>query len=188
VPLTARNFEIRDFHPDDFETLWRIDQECFPPGISYSKAELKTYMRRPGSFTLVAAGVGDPEVDRQSENHKSHGALSIPKSASVAGFIVAEAQKHAGHIITIDVVAAERKNGLGSRLLAAAEERLQKQRCRSVELETAVDNVAAISFYKRHGYHVVAAIPHYYSNGVDALVLEKHFEEKRFEAIADRKK
>ena len=34
-------FVIRDFEPEDFETLWRMDQECFPPGISYSKQELK---------------------------------------------------------------------------------------------------------------------------------------------------
>lgn len=188
MPLTARNFEVRDFHPDDFETLWRIDQECFPPGISYSEAELKAYMRRPGSFTLVATGAAEADVDRQSENHKGRGSQQIGgKADSVAGFIVAEAQKTAGHIITIDVVAAERKNGAGSRLLVAAEARLQKQRCRSVELETAVDNTAAISFYKRHGYHVVAVAPHYYSNGVDALVLEKHFEAKHFDAIARKK-
>ncbi len=47
-------FTIRDFQPSDFETLWRIDQDCFSPGISYSRAELKIYMRRRGSFTLVA--------------------------------------------------------------------------------------------------------------------------------------
>ncbi len=47
-------FTVRDFQPADFETLWRLDQECFPPGISYSRAELKLYMRRSRSFTLVA--------------------------------------------------------------------------------------------------------------------------------------
>jgi ribosomal protein S18 acetylase RimI-like enzyme len=42
-----------------------------------------------------------------------------------------------------------------------------------VELETAVDNVSALSFYKRQGYNVTKTQPRYYSNGVDALVLEK---------------
>jgi len=28
-------------------------------------------------------------------------------------------------------------------------------------------------FYKRHQYSMVKTVPHYYSNGVDALVLEK---------------
>ena len=34
-------FKVRTFQPADFETLWRVDQECFPPGISYSRAELE---------------------------------------------------------------------------------------------------------------------------------------------------
>jgi ribosomal protein S18 acetylase RimI-like enzyme len=45
--------------------------------------------------------------------------------------------------------------------------------CRSVELETAVDNSGALAFYKRHQYSVVKTIPRYYTNGVDAFVLEK---------------
>jgi ribosomal-protein-alanine N-acetyltransferase len=159
IPNTASRyngpvpFTIRDFQPSDFDTLWRIDQDCFAPGISYSRAELKLYMRRRGSFTLLA-------VD----------AAAIP----VAGFIVAEADRQGhGHIITIDVVAAARRSGVGSLLLRAAEDRLSSVHCRSVELETAVDNVSALSFYKRHAYSVVRTFPRYYSNGVDALVLQK---------------
>ena len=45
--------------------------------------------------------------------------------------------------------------------------------CQVICLETAVDNAAAIAFYKRHGYDVIETVPRYYSNGVDALVLEK---------------
>jgi len=30
-------FVIRDFKSEDFEALWLMDQECFPPGIAYSK-------------------------------------------------------------------------------------------------------------------------------------------------------
>jgi ribosomal protein S18 acetylase RimI-like enzyme len=42
-----------------------------------------------------------------------------------------------------------------------------------VALETAVDNISALSFYKRHGYNVLRTWPRYYSNGVDALVMKK---------------
>jgi [ribosomal protein S18]-alanine N-acetyltransferase len=147
-------FAIRDFQPPDFETLWRIDQTCFAAGISYSRTELKVYMRRRGAFTLVAAGGSD---------------------ASIAGFLVAEAgSRSRGHIITIDVIEAARRLGVGSLLLRAAEDRLRAAGSTSVELETAVDNVSALSFYKRHGYSVTRTFPRYYSNGVDALVLEKN--------------
>ncbi len=121
-------------------------------------------MRRPRSFTLVAV-----ETSPVRSN-------AAPLSAGAcAGFIVAEAGSRAGHIITIDVVAAARRAGAGSMLLSAAENSLRAARCRSVELETAVDNLSALSFYKRHGYSVVKTHPRYYSNGVDALVLEKIF-------------
>ena len=143
-------FLIRDFKPEDFEMLWRIDQECFPPGISYSRQELKLYMRRRGAFTLVANDV----------------------DGAIAGFIVAQAGS-TGHVVTIDVIAAARRSGVGSLLLRAAEDRLRAAGSRAVGLETAVDNAAALSFYKRHGYSIVRTWPRYYSNGVDALVMKK---------------
>jgi ribosomal-protein-alanine N-acetyltransferase len=144
-------FVIRDFKPEDFETLWRMDQECFPPGISYSKQELKTYIRGRGSFTLVATDAVESKV---------------------AGFIVVH-NGPTGHVITIDVVARERRSGVGSLLLRAAEDRLRAEGSCDVGLETAVDNLGALSFYKRHGYHVIRTWPRYYSNGVDALVMKK---------------
>ena len=178
MPLT-----VRDFQPSDFDTLWRLDQECFAPGISYSRTELKVYMRRRGSFTLVAedgpAAVAISTSVPDSGKGAKHFPATTPAKAlitgfSVAGFIVAEADgRGRGHIITIDVMAAARRSGVGSLLLGAAEDRLRAAGCSSVELETAVDNLSALSFYKRHCYSVIKMFPRYYSNGVDALVLEK---------------
>ncbi len=148
-------FVIRAFEAEDFETLWRIDQECFPPGISYSREELKFYMGRRGSFTLVA---GDPE------------------NGNIAGFIVVHEGMHegaVGHVITIDVISTARRSGVGSLLLRAAEDRLRARGSHAVGLETAVDNLGALAFYKRHGYNVIRTWPRYYSNGVDALVMRK---------------
>jgi [ribosomal protein S18]-alanine N-acetyltransferase len=157
----ALEFTIREFRRSDFTVLWEIDQKCFPPGISYSPLELLTYIRRPRSFTLVAERSLALDGNSKIESR-------------LVGFIVGEAgRRQTGHIITIDVLAEARRNGLGSRLLMAAEQRLGEAGCRAVFLETAVDNAAALAFYKGHDYFLVRTVARYYSNGVDAFVLQK---------------
>ncbi len=144
-------FVIRDSSSEDFELLWRLDQACFSPEIAYSREELKSYMVHRGAFTLVAA---DVEVGK------------------IAGFIVVHGGPN-GHVITIDVDATARRSGVGSQMLRAAEDQLRAAGSRVVGLETAVDNLPALAFYKRHGYSVIRTWPRYYSNGVDALVMKK---------------
>jgi ribosomal-protein-alanine N-acetyltransferase len=145
---------IRQFKREDFDALWRMDQECFAPGIAYSKQELRSFMSHRAAFTLVASEDDMPQ-----------------------GFIVA-LNGAVGHVITIVVSPMARRSGIGSLLLGAAEQQLAVNGSKAVGLETAVDNVAALSFYKRHGYSVLRTWPRYYSNGVDALVLRKPLPEK----------
>src|ERR1700739_1128758 len=133
-----------------------MDQECFPAGIAYSKPELRSYIRHRGAFTLVAE---DAEHGR------------------ILGFIVAHRGVR-GHMVTIDVSPGGRRSGVGPLLLRTAEDRLRLGGARAVGLEPAVDNLSALSFYKRHGYSVVRTWPRYYSNGVDALVLKKELDGK----------
>ena len=86
---------------------------------------------------------------------------------------MAERARGRGHIITIDVRELGRRYGIGSALLNSAEQQLRTADCSSIRLETAVDNIGALSFYKRHGYNAIKSIRGYYSTGVDALLLEK---------------
>jgi len=169
-------FRIRLFQRADFDTLWRIDQACFDPQLAYSRPEMAFYMRRPGAFTLVAeAGEnGTPKIPAATAS----GGVKSPEAApgrppAIVGFIVAELRRRTGHIITIDVVAQARRSGVGSALLVAAENRLRDSGAQAVALETAVDNEAAIRFYKRKGYSVEKTVRGYYSNQLDALVMEK---------------
>jgi ribosomal-protein-alanine N-acetyltransferase len=150
-------FRIRDYHPRDFSALWRLDQDCFPAGIAYSRMELMHYIGRPHAFTLVAEATGENGT-----------------TGTIAGFIVAERdRRHFGHVITIDVREQARRTGLGSQLMAAAEQRLRSDGCTVIYLEAAVNNHAALAFYKRRGYSMLSTIPRYYNGELDALVLGK---------------
>jgi [ribosomal protein S18]-alanine N-acetyltransferase len=145
---------LRDYRPADFEFLWKLDQLCFEEGISYTEAELRQYIDLKGAFTLVAETVDGT-------------------AASISGFIIAHRRRGGyGHVLTIDVDPNLRQQGIGTRLLRAVHERLARQGCHTIFLETAVDNLGAIAFYKRHGYAIVRTIPRYYqATGMDAFLL-----------------
>jgi [ribosomal protein S18]-alanine N-acetyltransferase len=179
-------FSIREFRKDDFETLWRIDQQCFAPGISYSRLELAAYMKLAGSFTLIAesgsaSGARSPEVNVGDPKASDSGTGITPGTEStsanhlgIMGFVVGNANRFGnGHIITIDVLPGRQRAGVGSGLLEACEKRLLEAGCKFVRLETAVNNTPALSFYKRHGYFLVRTLRNYYPDGSDALVLRK---------------
>jgi ribosomal-protein-alanine N-acetyltransferase len=146
---------IREYRRGDFDALWALDQECFEPGIAYSRAELMFYLKRKGAIALVAE-----------------------TEAGLAGFLVAEVKRAAlGHIITIDVAAGQRRSRVGTGLMQAAEEHMRRAGATLCLLETAVDNRAAITFYQRHGYSVLKTIPRYYKGELDALLMGKRLEE-----------
>lgn len=154
---------IREFRADDFDELWRIDQDCFAPGVSYTRAELQHYIKSPGAFTLIATG--------------AMAAAHAQQAAPIDGFIIAQkSARRNGHIITIDVREHARRAGLGSLLMQAAEENLRAGGCRVILLEVAVDNPKALAFYKRHGFNTLKTIPRYYQGSVDALLMGKRLE------------
>jgi ribosomal protein S18 acetylase RimI-like enzyme len=195
-------FRLRDYQPKDLEKLYRLDQECFEAGISYSRAELRSFIERHGSFCVVAELENDWTSDASIDPEENGPTLS-PKEGdkgraqkdptlsskqvdrvraqskkfekgTMAGFIVAELHpKGYGHIVTIDVRQEFRRLELGSTLLVATEERLRKQNAFMVVLEVAVNNRAAITFYKRHQFNVARTIPRYYKDELDAFLMTK---------------
>jgi len=148
--------KLREYRPEDFERLLEIDQVCFVEGIAYSVRELRHFLSRPLAVRLVGEQAG-----------------------KIKGFIIADrfrprrSQQSMGQIITIDVLPEARRTGLGSRLLQAAEEKLKEHGCTYVSLEVAVDNLAAIRFYKKHNYVGLKVLPNYYLDSIDALLMGK---------------
>jgi ribosomal-protein-alanine N-acetyltransferase len=144
---------LRGFSSQDFEALYLLDQACYPPGIAYSRRMLKWFLRLPGASCTVAEGE--------------------PPRAEIIGFILTDSWRERGHIITLDVAAPARRQGVGSALLAAAERRLALAGVRRVTLETAVDNAPAIAFWHKHGYRTCGLLENYYQNGLDAYAMLK---------------
>lgn len=151
--------QLREYRPEDFPHLLEIDQVCFVEGIAYSEREMRHFLGRSAAVRIVGEQDG-----------------------KIQGFIIADrfrsrrSQEFMGKIITIDVLPGARRTGLGSRLLSAAEEKLRQDGCSYVSLEAAVDNSAAMRFYKKHGYTGLKILPHYYLDSLDALLMGKKLE------------
>jgi len=142
---------LRPCRAADLDALAEIDRACFAPGIAYTREELAAFVRRRGARTWVA-GEGE----------------------EVAGFLVAQPEsRETLHIVTLDVVAAWRRQGVGSLLMEAAEQWAAKRGLRTVTLETAEDNLPAHQFYLARGYLPRDRVKHYYADGTDAWVMVK---------------
>ena len=152
IPRQARNDKlvVRAFEPEDFEAAYRLDQACYPPGIAYSRYALEEFLSLPGARAWVAEEEDKP-----------------------VAFVIARRLGARGHIITLDVRENQRRRGIGSRLLATAEDWLRADGARIVRLETAVDNEPAVAFWQKMGYREVGRLRGYYLGRLDALRMEK---------------
>lgn len=145
MPLTLRSYE-----PHDFAALYRLDQSCFPAGISYSKTTLRYFLTLASADCVIAEEGG-----------------------RIAGFIVSDENPPLAHIITLDVDAKCRRHGVGSALLKILEANLALRRVRSILLETAIDNEPAVAFWRSHGYRIEATLKRYYLGRIDAYEMRK---------------
>jgi ribosomal-protein-alanine N-acetyltransferase len=141
---------ISAYDPHQFSALHKLDQACFPPGISYSKMMLRYFLQLPSAECLVA---GD--------------------ESGIAGFILTKENPPLGHIVTLDVAESHRRHGVGSALLDESERNLAFRGVRTILLETAIDNTAAIAFWQRHGYRIEATLQRYYLGRLDAYEMRK---------------
>jgi len=141
---------LRTYQPEDFEALYKLDQSCFPRGIAYSKTTLRYFLALSSAQCLLA----------------------VEKNV-IVGFILSERDGALAHIITLDVAEGHRRSGVGSLLLKTAEEMLAAQGVRTVFLETAVNNHAAVNFWSRHGYTEEGILKRYYLNRIDGYEMRK---------------
>lgn len=147
---------IRNYRPSDLQTLYKIDQACFPPGIAYPMSELVHFITQRGSRTWVAEAGDD-----------------------IIGFLIATLEaEDTAHIVTIDVVASSRRKGVGRTLMDAAENWAKERRANILYLETAEDNLIAQRFYQARGYFKVEKIDGYYSSGGAAWVMAKRLNDE----------
>ncbi|MEO8727604.1 MAG: N-acetyltransferase [Acidobacteriaceae bacterium] len=145
---------LRPYIESDLHALFALDQLCFDPQIAYTRQELEYFTHRNTATTVVAEAA---------------------ENGDLAGFLILDFERpHSGHIITIDVAQAFRKQGIGATLMREAERLTRDTKRRAMLLEVAVENHPARSFYEKHGYLALRRLSDYYKRGGDALLLGKN--------------
>jgi len=132
----------------DLNALRQVESVCFP--------------KDAWPFWDLAAVLTLPDVVR----------IKASAGEKMAGFIAGDIRRRdaIGWITTLAVMPEYRQAGIASTLLSLCEERMGMPR---VRLCVRRSNLAAIRLYQRRDYRHVTTWPVYYTDGEDALVLER---------------
>jgi ribosomal-protein-alanine N-acetyltransferase len=96
------------------------------------------------------------------------------KNGIVVGYVISRKVNTSGHILAIAVDPNHRRQGIGSILMEVVTDKLRREGAEEIWLEVRVSNTGAIQFYKKLGFEKKGYIPHYYSDGEDAIILKKY--------------
>jgi ribosomal-protein-alanine N-acetyltransferase len=147
---------VRPASLEDFERIMELEHACFEGELAYSRRQLHYLVFLANSTTLVEESQG-----------------------VVRGFIIVlyKAGSTVAGIETVNVDPLYRKQGVGRRLLTAAETDIRRRNARRIRLEVSATNHAAIALYETAGYHTVGVLKDYYhflhGNSRDAVRMIK---------------
>jgi ribosomal protein S18 acetylase RimI-like enzyme len=133
----------------DLDHLVRIEKACFPRG-RFRRDHLEWILRHDRGLTLV-----------EETNRGIEGALMLLFESRVA------------RILSVAVMPSARRRGVGTAMLAAAEDAARSRGAARVRLEVSTRNAAAIELYRSLGYEMEGILPRYYSWGEDAFAMSK---------------
>jgi ribosomal protein S18 acetylase RimI-like enzyme len=126
---------------DHIQALFEIEQRCFPGKTSYSKQQLKHLALHANSTCLV---------ERQG---------SVIRAFLIVTY---RGGSLTGHIETIDVDPTFQNQGIGLKLLRAAETDMRHRGMHCSQLELSEGNKAAFKLYRKAGYKFKEKIEGYY--------------------------
>jgi ribosomal protein S18 acetylase RimI-like enzyme len=145
---------IRPARLTDLDELEQLEQACFTSDL-LSRERLRHWIRADNGILLVARG-------------------EAPDAALLGSCLVLlRRNSRKARLYSIATAPAARGQGLGAKLLAAAETAARKQGCDTMRLEVAEDNARAIELYRANGYTQFGFLEGFYEDGRNALRLQK---------------
>jgi [ribosomal protein S18]-alanine N-acetyltransferase len=148
--LATETIQIRGVKSEDLTAVHELEEACFKdPFPSYFINQLAD--ANPSTF-LVAK-----DSDR------------------VIGYAVVDNWTDHQHLVSIAVHPGSRRNGVAQMLLNQLIGRVKEGPLR---LELRKSNNAALALYLKNGFTQIGTAPSYYTDGEDAIQMEKHIDKK----------
>ena len=143
---TTEEINIRPVRQDDIERVSILEQASFnDPYQSYFLSELAR--DNPDTFLVLTL------------NNK------------IVGYGIIDHWEDHDHLISIAVHPDNRRKGFGEAILVELEKRASKER--PLRLEVRESNMAALQLYSKRGFTKIGLAEGYYSDGEDAVVMER---------------
>ena len=156
----------RLYAPRDFDSLYAIEELCFPPRFRFSRRYMHQIVSHSSSVTWVA--VEDGQM----------GGFAIVECAQGASGTI-------GYIQTIEVSPDRRKQGIGRELLRRLEASARAASAQIVWLHVHAENAPAIRLYEANGYIREGSEEDYYAPGHAALIYGRPLESEPANELAD---
>jgi ribosomal-protein-alanine N-acetyltransferase len=135
---------VEDASTKDLNQLYEIETECFRRE-AFTKKQIAQLLTDYNAISLLA------RYDGKAVGF-TIGRVSVDEKAL------------AGHILTLDVLPAQRRRGIGRKLLQELEDIFAEKNIREIYLEARVDNVAALRLYETMGYEKIGKLKNYYGD------------------------
>lgn len=142
---------LRRGRVDDIPALLAIETRCFDADR----------LSRRSFHWMLTRGKGVLTVAEGPEGLRGYGLVLFHAGTSLA------------RLYSLAVLPEARGQGLGERLVRAAEEQAVEQGCVAMRLEVRPDNVDAIALYEHLGYRRFGIVPDYYEDHMEAVRYEK---------------
>jgi ribosomal protein S18 acetylase RimI-like enzyme len=143
---------IRAARLPDLEALVALEQRSFDSD-RISRAQYRRHLASHSAQVLMA-------VDTQ-QNLLGSAVMFFRRGSALA------------RLYSLTSRPESRGRGVGSALVAAAENLARQRGCHAMRLEVRVDNASALHLYERLGYRRLTALPAYYQDAMDGWRYEK---------------
>ncbi len=133
---------IRKISQDDLDEIIKLEQKCFNSYIAYTPKQLKYLIIKANSNCLA---------ESFEEILRGFIIILYKQKSQIAG------------IETLNVDPRFQGNGIGKKLLKAAEEDMHKKCIKKIRLEVSTSNTIALKLYEKSGFRKIALIKNYYN-------------------------